>query len=124
MASLRRAAGAVGDVVVLPWFYVSGIAILTGAELNADVASWQKARKGLRHEISMTAERKRHGIVSVLAGAGLLLLSAVVATQHLPARSHAMMKFSKAIGWPAGRTPLAPAGFDVTPLFQRAIRLR
>jgi len=62
----------------------------------------------------MTAEQKRPRIVSVLAGVGLLLLSAVVATQHLPAPSPSMTRFSKVIGWPAGKTPTAPAGFVVT----------
>jgi membrane protein len=48
----RLANGTVGVViVVLLWFYVSGIAILTGAELNAEIehtSPYGKARESLR----------------------------------------------------------------------------
>ena len=43
-----------GAIVVLLWFYVSGIAILAGAELNAEIEHASPVRKGSR-----TEERRR-----------------------------------------------------------------
>ena len=56
----------------------------------------------------------RERIVLVLASASLLITAAVVATQQLPAPSSSMTRFSRVIGWPAGKTPTAPDGFSVT----------
>jgi glucose/arabinose dehydrogenase len=43
----------------------------------------------------------------------LVVMTGVPASQQLPAPSRPGIKFSKVIGWPAGRTPAAPAGFEV-----------
>jgi glucose/arabinose dehydrogenase len=45
----------------------------------------------------------------------LLVLMTSVSSQQLPAPSKPGIKFSKVIGWPAGRTPVPPDGFVVAP---------
>ena len=49
----------------------------------------------------------------VCLAASLVAMMGLPASQQLPAPSKPGIKFSKVIGWPVGRTPAAPAGFDV-----------
>ena len=53
-------------------------------------------------------------LTAVFLAAILGVMTDVLVSQQLPAPSPPGIKFSKVIGWPAGRTPAAPAGFDVS----------
>jgi glucose/arabinose dehydrogenase len=55
----------------------------------------------------------RSRFVVLLVAANLVVMTGILASQQLPAPSSPGIKFSKVIGWPAGRTPTAPPGFDV-----------
>ena len=52
-------------------------------------------------------------LTAFLVAATLVVMTSVPASQQLPPPSRPSIKFSKVIGWPAGRTPVAPPGFDV-----------
>lgn len=55
----------------------------------------------------------RSRLLAVLIAANLGTMTSVSASQQKPAPSRSMTKFSKVAGWPAGRTPAAPPGFEV-----------
>ena len=83
--------GAVGAViVVLLWFYVSGIAILTGAELNAEIEHASPLRKSSRSE-----ERTRKAPAWRTGGASVPSAPACRRTRTRPACAAA----AAAEGW-------------------------
>jgi glucose/arabinose dehydrogenase len=61
----------------------------------------------------------RSRVVAVVAVTGLGITAGLAGSQSSVAPSKPATKFSKVIGWPPGKTPVAPAGFDVTAFAER-----
>jgi membrane protein len=57
--SYNKTWGALSAVVLLTWFWLSGVALLLGAEINAEAERSRELRKGEPAEVELQAPSKQ-----------------------------------------------------------------